>query len=126
MEWTSSDAWALEAVILARGLVHGGRVKSIIAAGDACNHAIFEYNELDRALGKLIAAGLVISRRGRFAPTDAALEIWNRAVPRRMGIIEAISALENALQALPIEGEVDEEPVLSEADFETAVRAYVS
>jgi hypothetical protein len=126
MELERSDAWVLESVLLAGGLLRRGRLRSIIAAGDACSHAIFEYEELDRGLARLIAAGLVERRSDRFVETRMATAIWKRTVPRRMGIIEALPRLEEALRTIRIEGEVAEEPVISKVDFESAVRAYVS
>ena len=57
------------------GQSHADR-QTIVEAGDYMNHAIFTKDEYDGGLSRLIAAGHVEEREGRYRPSDAALNAY--------------------------------------------------
>src|SRR6478609_7931528 len=59
--WTRSDAWFAAAVASCSG--HAS-LKEIIGAGDAINHAIFMRSEIEQAVRRLAAAGLLETHPG--------------------------------------------------------------
>jgi len=63
--WVWSDAWAVQAM-----LHSDGELGSIVGIGDALNHAIFTYEELEHAFSILQRGGLLDARDGRFLLTD--------------------------------------------------------
>ena len=56
MTWSSSDAWLLTAAYVTEE--NPVSLRSLFAAGDAINHAIFTDEEIDHGLTRLEAAGL--------------------------------------------------------------------
>jgi hypothetical protein len=75
-----SDAWLLQAVLLAG---EGGpvRLEHVIARGDEIEHAIFTLNELRYGISRLQAAGLLAFRDGLSHPTAAAIRLWSSPSP---------------------------------------------
>jgi hypothetical protein len=66
-----TDAWLLLAIFYAETAGLATRER-IIAAGNFINHAIFNEDELDGGLSRLIAGGFVQSRGGGYETTSKA------------------------------------------------------
>ena len=73
----SSDAWVLLAILYA-GRDGGADLADVVGCADGINHAILSYGELQNALFKLTADGLVRHENGRFSPTAAATVFFDR------------------------------------------------
>lgn len=74
-EWASSDAWILLATLYNRGseqiaLAH------IIAAADFINHAVPTLEELHGAINRLLATGLLKTKRESFSIPEKALKLF--------------------------------------------------
>lgn len=76
-----SDAWLLLSAILA-GSPAGATLEGIVSAGDAVNHAIFTFQELDGGLARLLAGSLVRIDGERVFPTDQATALYARVSKR--------------------------------------------
>jgi hypothetical protein len=91
--WDISDAWFFEAVAMAdaRGSTD---LSTVIETGDFVNHAIFNAEEIEQAVGRLRSAGLLTVVDDRFALTGEASELWGRSPSRyaleRMRWLEAV------------------------------------
>jgi hypothetical protein len=73
--------WFLEAVAW-RDQPGGADLSEVIGAGDAINHAIFNIDEIERAVNRLTAAGLLTEREGRFSLTSDASGIRRRSTSK--------------------------------------------
>lgn len=73
--FTWSDAWLLFSIATSDD-GRGAGLRSILAAGDWINHAIFTGPELRRGMAKLIQAGYVTENAGRFSLAGEAKAAW--------------------------------------------------
>ena len=95
--WTPADSWVLTAVAISRRAVD---LQALIAAGDACTHAILERSEIERGLGRLAASGLVHVEPGlRVSLTKAGKRITRKA---KGGIIERSLHMPECLREVPL------------------------
>lgn len=85
-----SDAWLLYA-ILGASAEAPAPLEDVVAAGDAMNHAIFTFDELNGGLTRLTAVGLVTVVDKLLAATDLAKEIGSR-----ISSIDSLAALIDA------------------------------
>ena len=67
-EFLWSDAWLLEAIVVASSSGKGS-LTEIIGAADAINHAILCDDEIHGGLVRLVAGGFIDDDQGRFRPT---------------------------------------------------------
>lgn len=70
-----SDVWLFLAIALGNS-DGGSSLKSIIANGDALNHAIFTDAELESGLCRLTTSELIVERNGLFFLTPKAVSIF--------------------------------------------------
>ncbi len=61
-----SDAWLLQAVLYAGGLIDGAELSDVIGLGDGIRDALFGAEELRGGFARLIAAGFVRAEAGRY------------------------------------------------------------
>jgi hypothetical protein len=80
-DWDGSDAWFLESVAIAdaRG---SADLSAVIETGDSVNHSVFNPEEIEKAVGRLLSAGLLTVDEDRFALTSEASELWHRSPSR--------------------------------------------
>jgi hypothetical protein len=91
-----SDAWVTRAVALSDGTLSG-----VIGAGDAMQHAILTYAELEHALSLLASAGVLTTKNGRFELTQEFGEsLGTEATTMRAGSSYLITT--RALQSLDL------------------------
>jgi len=77
--WNFEDVWFLEAVRWATFGPEGASLRDVIIGGDMINHAIFHPDEIERAVNRLTAAGLLSVRSDRFLLTPEAQGIVAQA-----------------------------------------------
>lgn len=95
--WTFSDAWFLEPVAGAESAGEA-RLVEVIAAGDSINHAVFTPAEIEVAVNRLAAAGLLAVKDGRFSLTPEGAALRGRSPSR--SVFDRIKGLEQALRRL--------------------------
>ena len=92
-----SDAWVLLSVVCAAEQSQNrdfARIEDVIACGDAINHAIFNYDELNGGLNRLTDAGEVLRSGDLFGPSPSLHEFWT--LPRK----QKFTGFEGELQLL--------------------------
>lgn len=119
----TSDAWAVLAMFHG-----GGELKDIIAAGDAVNHAVFNYDELEHAFSLLASAGLANIAQGRFdlvdefraklAPAVSGLSFYSQQ-QAIVQVLESLNIDSNEVHPIALE-------LFNEELYELAVEDYVS
>ena len=73
-EFEFADTWILMCIL---SIHEAGpcTISEIIPVADGINHAIPSLDELHGALNRLLAAGLIATRKGAYVPTDRALSL---------------------------------------------------
>ena len=61
-EWYDADAWFFMSVCAL--MPTGGNLQQVIAVGDAINHSVFNHDEIEGAVQRLVGSGLI--RRARW------------------------------------------------------------
>jgi hypothetical protein len=124
--FTWADAWLLQAIAMA-GRDGPAALADVIGAGDALNHAIFTFEELDGGLARLRAAGLIATDDG----LHAAPEVRERIDAKSRGMWDERDMLRDLLGADEWSKRYDpraKDPAwtagLERKDFEVAVAAY--
>jgi hypothetical protein len=108
-----SDVWILQAIIHA-GIDQPAPLHSVIREADGLNHAMPTFQEIEGALARLTAGGLVVDSDGRFSPTAKAVALY-RSVSNPRSWYEQREGLEKVLDALPYD------PSISPADANKGV-----
>lgn len=113
--WAWADAWILAAIGPA---TRSDDLRDLVAQADFLDDAVPTAEELGRALGRLLASGLVVEVDGRWVPTDAgrAVSQW----PAR-GLPSIGAALERLADVPLVEGALDRA-----GDVQDAIRRYVA
>ena len=106
IEFIWSDAWLLQAIAYAEKNAPA-TLKDVIAAGDAINHAIFTYAELQTGLAKLLAAGYIRHEGDKFSLSSTFAEEYIRLSGKHRTIHKQLNAVENYLHAKPWREEFD-------------------
>jgi hypothetical protein len=97
-DWEFADAWFATAVAIQENPCD---LASVIAAGDAIDHAIFTREEIQQAVSRLVGAGLLlVSDDGKFALTSAGADRLER---RQGGLIEQVDSALELLREVPVE-----------------------
>ena len=71
-----SDAWLLLTIVLA-GRERAASLQDVVGTGDAINHAIFTFDEIDGGTARLQQAGLIMVSEQHFRPTDTAVALFD-------------------------------------------------
>lgn len=129
-EFIWADAWILLSVICSSGNSDGATLEGIIAAGDAINHAVFNYGELDDGLSRLIAAGHVVREHDNFQVSPKVVTAYEHTLQRHGSPMTQIERMQIFLGAKPwdaayippIEGS---ERVVTREVFDAAIKSYV-
>lgn len=105
MNWTSSDALVLQALLLAAGETKTVELRSIIAAGDYLDHSILSREELATGLRKLYAIGFAEEKNGALGFTKKFRAVLKKsgALPKTIG--KASIHLSNLLQQQELSAE---------------------
>jgi len=120
--WTMSDAWVF-AAIANDGPSATHTLTELIGIADGINHAVLTEAEFTRAIGRLLAAGLIGAdpETDRYWPTEAGANIRERW---RHGLFGWIDAIPPQLQRLGQPRDTDWS--LPEGTFDQAVRDYLA
>ena len=101
MNWSWTDAWLLTAACMTEE--NPVSLRSLFAAGDAVNHALFTDEELNTGMTKLAAAGLAEWNGEAIVLTDAGIHLYERAAGRTRYMIQATENVEAALREITLE-----------------------
>jgi hypothetical protein len=119
--YKKSDGWILHSIFGKSSL------KDIISTGDHFNHAIFNYDELNDGLNRLITNGYVVKKGKYYHLTrkSKALTPVKFGIFRPRGSIEHMFYLMDLLPTMTIEIEKnDSRNFISYEDFQKAVDEY--
>jgi len=94
--FASSDAWLLLSLIYAREPSDRDHLKAV---GDYINHAIFNDEELEGGLARLLQAGYAVAKEDRFAPSPPVLAWYTSltAGKSRTGVLKDLERVERFL-----------------------------
>ena len=130
-EFGWSDVWLILAIAMSDN-GHGTTLKSIIAAGDFINHAIFTGPELRRGLAMLTRAGYVSEIEGQYFLAGKAKAYWaaRRETGRSINALlkdfeKFLNAVPHSLQNLASEGQEWQYPGLTDEMVHQAYREYM-
>ncbi len=121
-----SNAWLLCSIIMVSDK-EGARLERIIAAGDAVNHAIFNYDEVKTGFAKLMSHNLIEQKGDLFSATQEAIILYEKA-KKRASLLKAIGNMERLLAKMW--NQTDRQTInkaslkLSKKKFESAVKDY--
>lgn len=76
LTWQPADAQFLEAILLATGGEGGAPLKEILLMADAADGTVYTLKEVEEALEKLIAAGLVQIQKNKLVLTAAFMQAY--------------------------------------------------
>ena len=99
-EFGWSDVWLILAIAMSDN-GHGTTLKSIIAAGDFINHAIFTGPELRHGLATLTRAGYVNEIEGQYFLVGKAKDYWAARRETRRLVDTLLKDFEKFLNATP-------------------------
>lgn len=120
-----SDAWLLQAVLYAGGLMDGAELRDVIGLGDGIRDALFTGEELRGGFARLISAGFVRAEGGRYYVVGEA-----RSLAKKEGLSLADHGLEIAafLAISNYRGfDSDEpDPELTDERIREAIEAYLA
>ena len=92
--FTWADAWIFSALLVTR---HPAGLADLVGAADGINHAIPTPEEINGALDRLHAAGLVSRSDEQLAPTPAASELFERISSGRRSLLGIVDRIHQAL-----------------------------
>jgi hypothetical protein len=95
--WTFSDAWVMTGVAIAGD--DGCDLAELIAAADACNHAILTADELTQGVGRLTASGLLAHDDTRFRLTAVGQQL---AARRQGSMFSQVDSVRRLLAEVPL------------------------
>ncbi len=120
-----SDAWLLQAVLYAGGLIDGAELRDVIGLGDGIRDALFTADELRGGFARLTAAGFLRAEEGRWFVVGEA-----RGLAKREGLslAEHRAEIESFLGASNYRGNDPDEadPALSDERIREATQAYLA
>jgi hypothetical protein len=102
--WAWSDAWVLTAACIRE--TNPVSLVDLIEAGDYINHAILLDEEINGALSRLAAAGLVQVEGYDIVITDQGQRLYEEATSSRLSVIEMTDAVSRALNRLDLREEI--------------------
>ena len=102
MTWSWSDAWLLTAAYVTEE--NPVSLRSLFAAGDGINHAIFTDEEIDHGLTRLEAARLACLDGDTIVLTDDAKRLCEEAVKSTPYIFDGMKRVETALRSIDLTG----------------------
>ncbi len=132
-EYQWSDAWILLATVYsARG--QPAVLPEVIAAADYIQHAIVTYEEMEGALARLTAGGLIVDISGKLAPSQETINFYNTLGTARRPVLEEERDIERFLNASSWNPSVKPNeanrgvsyPSLSQERYNEAVQEYLS
>ena len=122
----SDDAWIFVSIGDAKGLNGWAPLRDVIGAADSRNHAIPSIAELEGAVSRLVAAGLVESRGTETRLTAAGAKAFKDAERPRAGHIERMFRLGQEWDRADFPPDAPISWSLTESDWEAAYGEYHS
>jgi hypothetical protein len=103
------DAWFLLATAAHQGRGRGASLAEVIGEGDYLNHAIFVPQEIEHAVHRLVAAGLLlVDEPNSFRVTSPGKALVHASTQGSPTPVVAIGRLADAIDAVPPGTEVDD------------------
>jgi hypothetical protein len=99
IEYNSSDAWLLLAVVYAGR--SGATLEKVIEIGDGINHAIFNPDELESGFARLTSGGYLIEKNGVFFATAKVRRAYAKTTSPRRAIHKEVEDMERFIGAAP-------------------------
>jgi hypothetical protein len=99
--WSWTDAWLLTAACMTDE--NPVSLRSLFAAGDAVNHALFTDEELNTGMTKLTAAGLADWNGEAIVLSDAGINLYDQAAGKTRYMLQAMENVESALRQIPLD-----------------------
>ena len=135
IEFTWADIWLLQSIAVA-SQSNPASLKDIIAVGDALNHAIFTFTEIQCGLAKLISAEYIEYENGRevFVLKKSFLDEYTRITKRYKSPHKKRDILEAHFHSTSWTSRYDPNkpdpqwvfPFITHESFEKSVKAYKS
>ena len=100
-EFLWSDAWLLAALLWAKRAEGEVPLHKLVAYGDALNHAVFNFDEIESGLARLTAAGLVAETDGLFVLVGEAVQWFEQIQPEKLSTREMLDQVAAKLSAEP-------------------------
>ncbi len=122
-ECPQSDAWLLQAIAMA-ARKHPAGLAEVIGRGDAIEHAIFKYEEIEPGLARMTAAGYVIEDGGSFCLSPEFLPTYSRLAKCARSWVGINKSLVDYIRAGSGGGPTSHPYSLSREDYYDAVRQY--
>ena len=119
--WTWEDGWVLASIIIAHRSEHPD-LAGVIGIADYINRLILSRDEIETAVNRLCAAGL-LDITDPLVPLGEAEQLWDRA----RGEGGSIASIKRCLVLMNSEMGLDQSPsrwTLSELDYRTALDLY--
>ncbi|MEJ2579009.1 MAG: hypothetical protein P8Z68_07915, partial [Kineosporiaceae bacterium] len=105
--WATSDAWVLSAVRVTGTQEEPASLADIIVAGDFLYQVILSVQEIEHAVGRLMAAMLITADERGFAVTPVGRQVVARARGGDVNRAEALHQILSMLQVAPVPFRVD-------------------
>src|SRR4051812_49385128 len=112
-----SDAWLLTAVFYARRAEGSATLPDIVGYGDAVNHAIFNPEELESGLARLVSAGLLLEVGEAFEPAGEARKWYAEFITTNSSNTRSMDFVGEKLRAEPYKPGIDPRNNFSFAGF---------
>jgi hypothetical protein len=100
VNWSWTDAWLLTAACMTEE--NPVSLRSLFAAGDAVNHALFTDEELNRGMTNLAAAGLAEWNGEAIVLSGRALGVYEQAAAGARYLDQVMENVEAALREIPL------------------------
>ena len=108
-EW--SDAWVLTSLFMYSTDFKNLNLVNILANGDALNHAVFEFNELQSGFSKLVLTKLINVTENQIKLTKLGGEVKTKSEKLKGGLFEKV---DNTLKIITqLECQVDSNDILA-------------
>ena len=76
LTWQATDAGFVEAILLATGGEGGAPLQEVLLMADAVDGSVYTLKEVEEALEKLVASGLVQIQKNKLALTPAFMQAY--------------------------------------------------
>lgn len=121
LNWQTTDAQLIEAILLATGGEGGAPLQEVLLMADAVDGSVYTLKEVKEALEKLIAAGLVQIQKNKLAITPAFMQAYES-----MNTAEEEAILELLQNYMLTEQSIDEaRAVLKKYKLKTYYQQYL-
>ncbi|HEX2696171.1 MAG TPA: hypothetical protein VHM28_00590 [Anaerolineales bacterium] len=116
----SSDAWIFLSIMNTKGV----DLRTVIATADYINHAIPTKEEIEGAVNRLAAAGLIGVEGGLFKLTPSGSRLYGRIAPSGKSLIKAWKELEQYFNSAELPAVRIKKFKFKAGQFEAAHKQY--